>query len=133
MLNGSCLCGSVTYEVDGDARPIVHCHCQACRKAHGAAFSSVMAVASDRFRWVKGQELLSRFESSPGKVRSFCSRCGSQLIAERPKLGRTILRLGCLDTPIADRPKMHIWRSDGASWYDPKDMLPEFPQEPPQK
>jgi hypothetical protein len=23
---------------------------------------------------------------------------------------------------------VHIWRSDGASWYDPKDELPEWPQ-----
>lgn len=133
MISGSCLCGSVAYEVDGEPKPIVHCHCRTCRKAHGAAFSSVMAVPTDRFRWIKGQGLLTRYESSPGKFRSFCSRCGSQMIAERPALGRTILRLGCLDTPISDRPRMHIWRSDGASWYDPKDQVPEWPEEPVKK
>lgn len=133
MLSGSCLCGAVAYEVDADATPIVHCHCATCRKAHGSAFSSVMAVPRDRFRWVKGGELLGRYESSPGKFRSFCLRCGSQIVAERPAQGRTLLRLGCLDTPITDRPQMHIWRSDGASWYDPKDVLPEWPEGPPQK
>jgi hypothetical protein len=25
----------------------------------------------------------------------------------------------------------HIWRSDGASWYDPNELLPEFPEAPP--
>jgi len=39
-----------------------------------------------------------------------------------------MLRLGCLNTPIADRSKCHIWRSDAASWCDPKDELPEFPK-----
>ena len=41
MIIGSCLCGSVEYEISGD---IVHCHCETCRKAHGAAFSSVASV-----------------------------------------------------------------------------------------
>src|SRR5215469_12297221 len=32
MLTGSCLCGSVAYEVEAPAGPIVHCHCTTCRK-----------------------------------------------------------------------------------------------------
>ena len=130
MLSGSCLCGAVAYEVDVASGPIVHCHCATCRKAHGSAFSSVMPVPRDRFRWVKGEELLSSFESSPGKWRRFCSRCGSQIVAERPAQPNVLLRLGCLDTPITDRPKEHIWRSDGASWFDPKDQLPEWAEFP---
>ena len=47
MLNGSCLCGSVAYEVDAPVGPIVHCHCETCRKAHGSAFSSVTSVPRD--------------------------------------------------------------------------------------
>jgi ADP-ribosyl-[dinitrogen reductase] hydrolase len=23
---------------------------------------------------------------------------------------------------------MHIWRSEAANWYDPKDALPEWPE-----
>jgi hypothetical protein len=41
--------------------------------------------------------------------------------------------MGCLDTPITERPQMHIWRSDGASWFDPKDQLPEWPEGMPPK
>ena len=54
MLTGSCLCGSVAYEVDGPPGPIVHCHCATCRKTHGSAFSTVTNVPRDRFRWRKG-------------------------------------------------------------------------------
>lgn len=124
MLSGSCLCGAVAYEVDSDPLPFGHCHCRTCRKTHGAAFSSVMAVPSERFRWVRGEALLSTFESSPGKARRFCSRCGSHIVAERP--GVALLRMGCLDTPITQKAGAHIWRSDGASWYDPSDRIPEF-------
>lgn len=126
MLKGSCLCGAVAYEADAEPGPIVHCHCQTCRKAHGSAFSSLMAVPRDGFRWVRGEQRLGAFESSPGKLRRFCTACGSQIAAERAGQPTVMLRLGCLDTAITDRPKAHIWRSDAASWYDPKDMLPEL-------
>jgi hypothetical protein len=128
MLTGSCLCGSVAYEVDAPSGPIVHCHCQTCRKTHGSAFSSVTSVPRERFRFVRGEELLNAFESSPGKFRKFCSRCGSHIVAERTGQSTTLLRLGCLDTPIEAKPLAHIWRSDAASWYDPKLDVPEFPQ-----
>jgi hypothetical protein len=128
MLTGSCLCGSVAYEVDAPSGPIVHCHCVTCRKAHGAAFSSVMPVPRDRFRWTKGKDRLSSYESSPGKFRRFCSGCGSQIFAERIGEPTVILRLGCLDTPITERPRAHIWRSDAALWFDPNDRVPEMPR-----
>jgi len=32
---GSCLCGSVQYEVKGSLRNIINCHCSMCQKLHG--------------------------------------------------------------------------------------------------
>ncbi|MEW6019075.1 MAG: GFA family protein [Pseudomonadota bacterium] len=83
MLTGSCLCGRVAYEVEADLAAIVHCHCETCRKAHGAAFSSIGAIPRAAFRWVRGAEQLGAYESSPGKIRRFCANCGSQMVAER--------------------------------------------------
>ncbi len=126
MLNGSCLCSAIAYEADAEVGRIVHCHCRTCRKTHGAAFSSVTAVPRASFRWTRGAELLGAIESSPGKLRRFCSKCGSHLVAERVAQPSVLLRLGCLDTPVRDIPQVHIWRSDGAAWYDPKIDLPEM-------
>ncbi len=128
MLRGSCLCGAVAYEADAGPGPIVHCHCQTCRKAHGAAFSSISSVPRSAFRWTRGEEHLGRYESSPGKVRQFCRQCGSQLVAQREGQPTVMLRMGCVDTPSAGTPISHIWRSDGADWYDPQVLLPEYPE-----
>jgi hypothetical protein len=133
MLTGSCMCGGVAYAVDAPLGPIIHCHCETCRKAHASAFSSLASVPRDQFRWTRGENLLRSYESSPGKFRRFCSRCGSQMVAERTGQPVTLLRLGCLDTPVVDRPMAHIWRSDGASWYDPHHEIPEFAESPPRK
>jgi hypothetical protein len=64
MLAGSCLSGRVAYEVDAAPGPIIHCHCQTCRKTHGSAFSSLTNVPREHFRFVRGEELLNAFESS---------------------------------------------------------------------
>jgi hypothetical protein len=96
MLSGSCLCGSVAYEVDASPGPIVHCHCITCRKTHGSAFSTVTNVPRDRFRWTRGEDLLKGFESSPGKTRYFCSQCGSHVVAAREGKETLLLRMGCL-------------------------------------
>jgi hypothetical protein len=122
------MCGSVAYEVDAAAGPIIHCNCQICRKAHATAFSSISAVPRESFRWTRGKEILASYESSPGKFRRFCAKCGSHIVAERVGQRTVMLRLGCLDTAITDRPKAHIWRSEAATWFDPKDQLPELPK-----
>lgn len=131
-VEGSCLCGSIRYAAS-ELGPIGHCHCQTCRKAHTAAFSSVARVARAGFRWTQGEDRLSFFESSPGKRRYFCSRCGSQLMAARDHEDQVILRLGCLDTDPQSQAVAHVWTSDKAPWYDISDGLPCVPKGRPRK
>jgi hypothetical protein len=126
-LAGGCLCGSVRYAASG-LGAIGHCHCETCRKAHTAAFSSVGRVARSAFRWTQGEEVLTSFESSPGKRRFFCSRCGSQLAAAWEDEDEIILRLGCLDTDPETKAVAHVWTSDEAPWYDITDDLPQVPR-----
>ena len=115
---GSCLCGAIRYEIDGLAGPINHCSCRTCRKAHAAAFTSTAAVDRTHFRWLAGQHNLSSFESSPGKLRYFCSICGSHLVAERAGQSHIILRVATLDDDPGERPRIAIWRSHEVPWLD---------------
>ncbi|HEX8953868.1 MAG TPA: GFA family protein, partial [Polyangia bacterium] len=71
-LKGSCLCGGIRYEIAGPLGTVVNCHCSMCRKATGAAYRTRAAVPARAFRWTQGEELLARFESSPGNIRTFC-------------------------------------------------------------
>ena len=79
MIKGSCLCGGVKYEAEGPVTVIARCHCVQCRKASGAEFATNGNVEEKGFRIVAGKELLASYESSPGKARVFCGRCGSPL------------------------------------------------------
>jgi ADP-ribosyl-[dinitrogen reductase] hydrolase len=110
------LCKSIEYEVDRLASPIQHCACHTCRKAHAAAFNTAAAVKPEHFRWLKGEQLLKYYESSPGKKRYFCSNCGSQLIAKREGRDFWTLRVATLDDDPGVVPQMQIWGSHAAPW-----------------
>ena len=124
---GGCLCGGVRYVLRGELGPITLCHCSQCRKAQGGAAAAASPVKSAEFDITAGMELLRAFESSPGKERVFCSRCGSPLFSRRPAEPDFLrLRLGTLDAPVGKKPAAHIWVSDKADWDLICDDVPQY-------
>jgi predicted enzyme related to lactoylglutathione lyase len=127
MLTGGCLCGAVRFGVRGDLGTIVHCHCTDCRKAQGGAFATNAPVAAEAFVITSGAGFVSRFESSPGKFRCFCSRCGSPVYSFRDSMpGAVRIRLGTLDADPGGRPVLHSWVGEKAPWLEITDELPRF-------
>ena len=131
-LNGSCLCGQIRYRISGPLHGVLNCHCSMCRKAHGAAFRTRAAVRTADFTWLAGENLLTRYASSPGEFRSFCSVCGANLVTEfdaNPEwLG---FPLGTLDDDPGVKPECHIFVGSKAPWYDITDHLPQWDEMPP--
>lgn len=129
MLEGGCLCGGVRFRVTGRLGPAAFCHCRECRKASGSAFAANAPVRTKYFTLLSGERLISEYESSPGKYRAFCTRCGSPVYSRRsdePEIRR--LRLGTLDADPERRPLVHVWVSERAPWYEIRDELPRYPQ-----
>lgn len=127
MIKGSCLCGGIRYEYDGDIDEISYCHCSQCRKGQGSAFAAVSPVATERFRILAGAELLREYRSSPDKVRAFCSNCGSPIYSAKDDLPQfRRLRLGTVDTPVVCGNAFHIFTGSKASWWEFNDAHPRF-------
>jgi hypothetical protein len=132
MLKGSCLCGSVRYEINGPLDGARNFHCSLCRKAHGAAFRSRASVRSQDFRWGAGENLITWYDTSPVTHRGFCSRCGSPLLSRfdaKPEVYG--LPLGCLDKDPGVKPAMHIFVGSKAAWFEITDSLPRHEEAPP--
>ena len=128
MHRGSCLCGDVRYEIDGELGDFGYCHCKSCQKASGSAHAANCPVLRGDFRLVSGADSLREFESSPGKFRAFCSRCGSPIYAYLAANEQTLrIRLGSLDTPFEKTPRAHTFVSERASWAPIADAVPQFP------
>jgi hypothetical protein len=119
----------VRYEIDGELGEFGYCHCRSCRKASGSAHAANAGVERARFHLVSGDATLREYESSPGKLRAFCSACGSPIYAYLTASADVIrIRLGSLDTPFAGEPRAHTWVSDKAPWDPIADGLPQFPE-----
>lgn len=125
MHQGSCLCGAVRYRINGDLGPIVFCHCRQCRKAQGSAFASNSPIRAADFELLSGADALRSYRATPLKERVFCGHCGSPLYSRRDDLPAVLrLRLGTLDTAIAERPSHHIYAASKAEWFEILDDLP---------
>jgi ADP-ribosyl-[dinitrogen reductase] hydrolase len=128
---GSCLCGAVRYRIDQLDSPIGHCHCATCRKAHAAEHASTAQVLREHFHWLSGAQKLSAFESSPGKLRRFCSICGTHVVAERAEQPHVILRVATLDEDPGARPSLHIWTAHKVAWLNEAGSVPAYAEWPP--
>ena len=129
-LQGSCLCGAMRYEIDGPLTEVDNCHCSMCRRFHGAAFATYAKIDAGNFRWLSGQELLTVYESSPGKRWGFCRICGSSLgVPTDGKLSD--LALALIEGDPGVRPTEHIFVGSRAAWYKITDALPQYEAWPP--
>jgi hypothetical protein len=128
MIKGSCLCGAVAYEAAALSGAPVHCHCRTCQKAHSAAFATTARVRREDFAWTRGEDARGGYESTPGKLRHFCTRCGSHLMAEWTATPMVILRIASADEGLDARPDAHIWVSHQAPWDHGHDDLQRFPE-----
>jgi hypothetical protein len=128
VTRGSCLCGAVRYEIERGIHDTQHCHCRMCQKAHGAAFATYAAVDPRDVRFLQGEELITRYRSSKEAVRSFCSRCGSNLMFEPDATPREAwIAVGGFDTEPPERPVQHIFVDSKAPWFEIDDDLPRYP------
>jgi len=131
MHQGSCLCGSIRYVIDDDLKFVVNCHCRFCRKAHGAAFTTLLFMPFARLTVTQGPELLASYEiKAIGATRCFCSRCGTRLYNYAPSRGMISLVVASLDTDAALRPIAHFNVESKSSWHQIADGLPQFSSTP---
>ncbi|MDN3379760.1 MULTISPECIES: GFA family protein [unclassified Pseudoalteromonas] len=127
MYQGSCLCKKVAIQIDGLIDSIIHCHCSLCRKSSGTAFATNGFVNRVDFKVIKGLDSLTAFEFKPGRIRHFCTACGSPVYSENlDDRARLRLRLGILDSDINERPLSHNFCSSKANWEDFDVKLPHY-------
>ena len=89
---GSCLCGGVTFEIDGDVRDVLACHCIQCRKTTG--------------------------NYTPGHKRGFCNRCGSSLFWQPDDRNYLAICAGTIDGKLGKKLAGHIYCDFAGDYYE---------------
>ena len=126
ILTGRCLCGGVSYRIEGVCRDIINCHCENCRRTHGhiAAYTSVDRAALEL---LEAQTLEWYHDRSPDTYRGFCKRCGASLFWDaRDGRGKMAVAAGTLNHSAELRSIGHVYVSEAGSYYEIDDGLPRF-------
>ena len=127
---GQCLCGAVRFQITVPARWAWHDHAADSRRAHGAAYATYGGAYKSRFRITEGADLVTRYEDG-GIKRSFCARCGSPLLYERPRAPEMVNIPRALFLSRTGRePRYHLNIDEAPDWAyvgEPLAPLKDFP------
>jgi hypothetical protein len=121
---GGCLCGAVRYEVHGELRPVVMCHCTQCRRMTGHIMAATAARRGDFRLVVDGA--LAWYASSEEARRGFCVRCGSTLFWEGVGRDYISIAAGTLDDSGGLEVACHIFVADKGAYYQIADAAPQI-------
>ncbi len=112
---GGCQCGAARFEARGEPAFISNCHCAACRKATGAAFSTWVGFKDENVRWVA--DAPSFYASSKGVRRGYCAQCGTPLTYAGDKWpGETHFLIGVMDRPEEYAPVNEVFADEALPW-----------------
>lgn len=131
MLQGSCLCRAVAFEVSGAPNSFELCHCNRCRKATGSAFIPALRVRREQVKFLQGEDMISTYDApilyaEPAYRSCFCKRCGSPVPDPSYRTAEVEVPAGVLDTECPFRPERHIFVEYRVPWFNITDGLPQF-------
>lgn len=129
-ITGSCLCGSVRFEVARSYLSAVNCYCGMCRRAHGSSYSTHVAMRREQFRLIAGE--LSVFTSSNEGRREFCQFCGSHVLVHGQTADDSVaVPAGLFEQGAPIEVTAHIFVKDKVAWQSIDDNLPQHDSWPP--
>jgi hypothetical protein len=121
-LHGSCHCGDVTFEAEGDPEKVSVCHCTDCQTSTGSAFRTNIPVAGPAFKMLSGQPAIyvkTTAESGNPRAQGFCAKCGTPIYSTTPGDGPKpsyMVRIGTLRERDQLAPKVQNWFRSARPW-----------------
>ena len=123
--SGSCLCGEVRFEIDGEFERFYLCHCEYCRKDTGSAHAANLFSSTAVLKWLSGADKVTQFNLPATRhCKAFCRTCGSALPRSQVNGEPLVVPAGSLSTEIRRRPDAHIFVSSRASWDESLENIP---------
>jgi len=130
-ITGSCLCGDVKFEIDGDFESFYLCHCKFCQKDTGSAHASNLFSSTAKLIWQSGKGKIKTYHLPSTKhMKGFCSNCGSALPSLQIDGKLLVVPAGSLNQDISIKPNAHIFTSSRASWEHDLEIIKFYEQLP---
>tara|TARA_R110001583_G_scaffold112917_6_gene263174 strand:- start:63225 stop:63668 length:444 start_codon:yes stop_codon:yes gene_type:complete len=114
---GSCLCGSVKFEIVGEFKKFFLCHCSRCRKTSGSAHCANLFAPGAQLHWLSGEEKISFYKhEGTNFAKNFCSVCSALLPVDAKAREMVVVPAGCLDTDVDITPQAHLCTDSKGNW-----------------
>ena len=126
---GTCFCGAVSLEADGEPEAMGYCHCQSCRSWSGGPVNAFSLWKPEAVRVTAGAEHLATYAKTELSERKYCAKCGGHLMTNHPPLGLVDVFAATLPT-LAFAPGVHVnYAETVLRMQDGLPMLKDFPAE----
>ena len=126
MNQGSCACGKIKFEVNGNLGKSDACHCNECRKWTGHFLPSCEVMREQLS--ITGVDNLKWYHSSTKVRRGFCVSCGSSLFfdpIDQNKHQWIAIALGAFNEKTYAKLSLHMFVSEKGDYYSIDDGLPQ--------
>jgi len=120
---GHCLCGAVSYAVDGEMLDVWNCHCWRCRRWTGHYLAAARSLRSD-VRFVSGGTLVWHHPAdAPNVAYGSCRDCGSSLFwkvseGSQDEVENIFIAAGTLDAPTGLHTEGSVFTDDAADYHN---------------
>ena len=126
-VNGSCLCGGVTFTIKNNFEQFHFCHCVQCQKTTGSAHASNLFVAPSAITWVSGTEDVTRYDLPGRRIsNAFCKLCGSRVPYLSLSGETLVVPAGTLEGTLSMSPRANIFWPEKAHWYQEGIQAPQY-------
>jgi hypothetical protein len=124
---GSCFCGAVAIEAEGDPAAMGYCHCQSCRHWSAGPINAFTLWPTANVKVTKGQGDLATYKKTDRSHRQYCRRCGGHVMTAHP--GWNLIDVYAAILPdLAFEPKVHVHYAEKV--IPMRDGLPKFKDVP---
>jgi hypothetical protein len=120
---GSCFCGAVQIEADGEPQAMGYCHCRSCRSWSGGPVNAFSLWRPEAVRITAGEDQVATYAKTPLSERKYCAKCGGHLMTNHPPLGMVDVFSATLPT-LAFAPGVHVNYAETV--LPMRDGLPKF-------
>ncbi len=126
-MQGSCHCQDVKFELLGEVKKVVNCHCNLCRKMNGAPFSTYAVSLANDFKLLHGD--LRSIKLTDKATKFVCSQCCSPIYNQNQRFnGLNMLYLGALDQAEALPAEVNLYTATKLTWLDGLNEMPSLEQ-----
>ena len=120
---GSCFCGAVQVEVQGEPEAMGYCHCSSCRSWSAGPVNAFSLWKPENVKVTAGKEHLATFEKSPTSRRQYCDECGGHVMTDHPTFGLVDVYAATIPS-LAFQPGVHVNYAETV--LPLRDGLPKF-------